>query len=277
MEKPCYSFSRLSTFKDCEMAYFLTYILKAENKDNIYGLAGSAAHHVIEEMQQGNMTNDEAVMYFNREVEAAAFIGINFPNDSIKESYMTNVTHAIKHYRPYQGKFEIERKFDLEIEGVRLIGYIDFIVYNEDGTVSIIDFKTSSKYSKKDLPSKANQLIIYAIAMEQMGYTVRDISWQMLKYATVPGKRGTKTVERRDIDSDEFEAFYVYYPYNEFTKMDCISWITSTVKKIEDKGPFDLWESKVLNSQYSGFFCHNLCGVKGNCSKYKEFCKKYYD
>ena len=67
-------------------------------------------------------------------------------------------------------------------------GIIDLVIYNEDGTISIRDYKTSSKYSNLELQEKGRQLILYGLAMEQMGYEVKDLAWEMLKYVEISYK-----------------------------------------------------------------------------------------
>lgn len=121
------------------------------------------------------------------------------------------------------------------------------IIHNIDGTVTVIDYKTSSKYSGQDLKKNANQLLLYAIALEQEGYVVREVSWLMLKYCTVAGKRNgsTKTIKRSELyENQEFEPCFVKYPYNDETKRECEEWIISTIEEIESLDLFDEWESK---------------------------------
>ncbi|WP_197029463.1 PD-(D/E)XK nuclease family protein [Butyrivibrio sp. AE3004] len=62
------------------------------------------------------------------------------------------------------------------------IGYIDLMHYDENGTLHIIDWKTSSKFDKEHLISAGRQLIFYALAKRAEGYIVSRVSWVMLKY-----------------------------------------------------------------------------------------------
>lgn len=78
--------------------------------------------------------------------------------------------------------------FLIEINSHYLQGIIDLLIYNEDGTVSIRDYKTSSKFANADLEEKGRQLILYGLAMEQLGYKVKDLAWEMLKYVEISYK-----------------------------------------------------------------------------------------
>jgi hypothetical protein len=278
MEKETiYSFSRLKTFNDCKQAYYLQYVLERSRSENIYSTLGTAVHEILELAQRGEITDmDQAVNDFLSEVEMAEFFGNSFPNEKIKEDYIACVTHAIRHFKPIHGeKFEIEKKVDCEIAGYKLTGFIDLIIHNVDGTVTVVDFKTSSKYSGENLKKNANQLLLYAIALEKIGYKVREVCWLMLKYCTVAGKRvnSTKTIKRSELlQQQEFEPCFVTYPLNADTKAECEEWVITTIEQIEAMDIFDEWESKKINS-FTSFGCANVCSVCQHCTAYQKFIK----
>lgn len=252
-------------------------MLNHTRSDNIYGTLGTVVHDLLETAQKGEIDDmEKAVETFAEEVAVAEFFGHSFPNEKIKEDYVTCVSHAIRHYKPLHGcKFEIEKRIDCEIGGYKLTGFIDLIIHNIDGTVTVIDYKTSSKYSGQDLKKNANQLLLYAIALEQEGYVVREVSWLMLKYCTVAGKRNgsTKTIKRSELyENQEFEPCFVKYPYNDETKRECEEWIISTIEEIESLDLFDEWESKKID-KFSSFGCKNVCSVCEHCTPYQEFAK----
>ena len=96
----------------------------------------------------------------------------------------------------------------------------------------------------------------------------------MLKYCMINGKRGSKMIERRELeDGQTFEDCFVEYPYNEISKLDCITWVENTIDEIES---CDIWSSKEINKGTS-FYCQNICSVCKGCSALKEFNKKYKD
>ena len=276
MSNTVYSFSRLKLFNECRHAYFLTYVLKCDKKPNIYSEIGTIIHEVLEDVQGGkNIPVEERIEMFEDKVDECKIFGIEFVNEKIEEKYVENIKHCLRNFKPLQGvKFEIEKEIRLELGSSVLTGFIDLVIHNEDGTVSVIDFKTSSKYAKKDLPKNANQLIIYGLALEQMGYVVRDVKWMMLKYATVKGKRGNKMIERRELeDGQEFEDCFVEYPYNAISKMECVDWIEETIDEIESLTKYDTWEHKDINKGTS-FYCSNICSCCGKCEALKDYLKK---
>ena len=277
MSNTVYSFSRLKLFNECRHAYFLTYVLKCDKKPNIYSEIGTIIHEVLEDVQGGkDIPVEERIEMFEDKVDECKIFGIEFVNEKIEEKYVENIKHCLRNFKPLQGvRFEIEKEIKLELGSSVLTGFIDLVIHNEDGTVSVIDFKTSSKYAKKDLPKNANQLIIYGLALEQMGYVVRDVKWMMLKYVTVKGKRGNKMIERRELeDGQEFEDCFVEYPYNAISKMECVDWIEETIDEIESLTKYDTWEHKDINRGTS-FYCSNICSCCGKCEALKDYLKKF--
>lgn len=277
MSNTVYSFSRLKLFNECRHAYFLTYVLKVQKRANIYSEIGTTIHEILEDIQGGkDIPIEERIEMFEDKVDECKIFGIEFVSEKIEEKYVENIKHCLRNFKPLQGvKFEIEKEIRLELGSSVLTGFIDLVIHNEDGTVSVIDFKTSSKYAKKDLPKNANQLIIYGLALEQMGYVVRDVKWMMLKYATVKGKRGDKMIERRELeDGQEFKDCFVEYPYNAISKMECVDWIEETIDEIESLTKYDTWEHKDINKGTS-FYCNNICSCCGKCEALKDYLKKF--
>ena len=197
MSKKRYSYSKLTTFRQCEFQYLSSYELRQESDENIYGLAGTTVHNIVEDIQEKKITNEEGLMRFDEEMEMHEILGYTFTSEKTKNNFIESIRHFIKYFKPIdRGKVEVEKDFVADFDGHEVIGFIDILIHNEDGTVSIVDLKTSSKYSKKAIEEHCNQLLIYAIAMEQQGFTVKDVSWNMMKYGMIPTKRGKKMVHR---------------------------------------------------------------------------------
>lgn len=273
MSKKRYSYSKLTTFRQCEFQYLSSYELRQESDENIYGLAGTTVHNIIEDIQEKKITNEEGLMRFDEEMEMHEILGYTFTSEKTKNNFIESIRHFIKYFKPIdKGKVEVEKDFVADFDGHEVIGFIDILIHNEDGTVSIVDLKTSSKYSKKAIEEHCNQLLIYAIAMEQQGFTVKDVSWNMMKYSMIPTKRGKKMVLRNELTDEKFEEAYVYYPLSDESKNRCKEWVIETIEMIEAKDVFDTWETNCDEP----FFCTNLCSFCGKCSKGKELRDNYF-
>ncbi len=195
-----YSISRLNTIDECGWEYWQTYMEHLTGKDNIYGFTGTRIHKCLENIQNGIEVN------FPEEVDKmlaeAKMLDITFPNEKIEKKWKDDIISFAHNYvAPIYNKVETEKLFLVELDGNYLQGIIDLVIYNDDGTVSIRDYKTSSKFTNADLQEKGRQLILYGLAMEQMGYKVKDLAWEMLKYVEVSyklknGKIKTTIAER---------------------------------------------------------------------------------
>lgn len=183
-----YSISRLNTVDECGWEYWQTYQEHLPGKDNIYGFTGTRIHKCLENIQNG--IKIDFPKEINQMLTEAQLLDIVFPTEKIEEKWKKDIISFAHNYvAPVYNKVETEKLFLVELDGNYLQGIIDLVIYNEDGTISIRDYKTSSKFSNVDLEEKGRQLILYGLAMEQMGYKVKDLAWEMLKYVEISYKQ----------------------------------------------------------------------------------------
>jgi ATP-dependent helicase/DNAse subunit B len=183
-----YSISRLLSFNNCKHGYHLNYNLRKKGTPNIYSAMGTKVHDMLELMQFGKLTNEDAVMQFRGALfENIDIMGYKFASEKIQTNFVNSVEHCLRSYKPIPCKnFKSELEFFTEIGGAVLVGYIDAVVLNEDNTLEVIDYKTSSKYTKANLDEHGMQLIVYALAIEQeFGAKISKVKWNMLKYCNV--------------------------------------------------------------------------------------------
>lgn len=218
--KNVYSFSKLSSIENCPYGAYLSYIAHQKNrKQGIWGVLGGKFHDKLEEIMNNEADKKELIPLVETELEYLDMLGIEFPkdfkgNDSIRNNWIANMQHFSNSFEPLEGEFSTEELLLLKIdEDNYLQGYADLIRHNEDGTISILDWKTSSLYSEEEFKHAAHQLIIYGLAKEAEGDTVKDCSWIFMKYveASFMGKKRansknksliTKVIERRKIASE---------------------------------------------------------------------------
>ena len=202
-----YSFSKLSTIEECLYGAYLTYVLKQKGKDSCYSLAGSATHNKLEQITLGTATEEDLLPTIQATLDELEILGLPFPKDrqgkdSIRDGWVADMEYFCKHYVKPKGKFETEKFFLYKTDAnVFIQGYIDLEHLHNDEVISIYDYKTSSMFSKEDLPHKARQLVIYALAEEQAGKKVRKVAWIMLKFSKVDfiGKKTSRSVKETEI------------------------------------------------------------------------------
>ncbi len=190
-----YSISKLNAIDGCLKEAFYTYKLgiRDKGKQNIYGIMGSQIHDVLEKIYNNEATQADLLPALQNELADAGMVGVDFPKDfrggtTIKDNWVCAMQDFCNNFQKFEGQFKTEELVILKISESRyLIGYIDLIqiVDEENKTVNIFDFKTSSKFKKEDLLHHGRQLIVYGMAMEQAGYKVLSLAWIMVKYIKV--------------------------------------------------------------------------------------------
>lgn len=171
-----FSPSSLLLFSECQKKFEYRYIynMPEEQPENWEAIRlGSFVHLVLEEGVKNNFKSLKEYLDFSAELNS-------------KEDWQTveleEANHLIKVFfernkNKYDNKSRIEQKLQLEIEGLKFIGYADRIDFSEEG-LEIIDYKTGSSAVP---PKNRNwQLGFYALASEKLG-KVHKITLDMLK------------------------------------------------------------------------------------------------
>ena len=192
---PVYSFSKLECMHGCLYEAYRTYVMhdRANQLQNVYSILGGSTHDVLEAITNGEATED---------LDELDMLCIDFPSDSIKDGWVSDMTHFCKTYKAPKGEFSTEEFFLYKSpKGNYLQGYIDLIKHNTDGTVSVYDYKTSSMYKGEDVKKHGRQLILYALGLEQKGFKVKNVAWIMLKYCEVKyiGKKTSRSKEETEL------------------------------------------------------------------------------
>lgn len=206
-----WSWSRVNSYMTSPYEYFLKYVLrKKEDMTNCaYAPIGSLAHSCLERYYSGEINHDTMLEEFedgwltNIDIADLKFDrNDDSKNESIKKKYKYDIEHFLKHHKRIADKVIVEKFVAAKINSNVLQGYIDAMYKDNDGNLCVIDFKTSSKFSAKAIEEKSGQLIVYAIALTQMGVSLDKIriGFNMLKYCTVQYQQKNGAVKTRDIE-----------------------------------------------------------------------------
>lgn len=216
-----YSFSRLECINNCLYEAYRTYVLNEKENQipNIYGVLGGRIHDVLEGIMNGKNTEKDLLPAMNQELDDLDMLGIEFPKgrdgaDTVRQGWITDMTHFCNTYKAPKGTFETETFFLYQTPNNHYVqGYIDLTRIRKNGTIDIYDYKTSSMYRGDDIKKHGRQLVLYALGKEQQGYKVNTIAWIFLKYCKVvytAKKRSnskeeseiTKIIERKNLVND---------------------------------------------------------------------------
>lgn len=210
-----WSYSRVSTFVTSPYEYALKYVdgikAKEDRQDSIYTSLGSAAHQCLEDYYTEKIEFNEMLGRFEDswttcyDIAQLKFDRCNEEkNQSIAEKYKQNMFYFFKNHVPYKYKVLIEMPIIVNIGGNIFVGYIDGSYKDDDGDITVVDFKSSSVYKGKALEEHSKQLKSYVLGIHQStGLPLSKIHgcFNFLKYVTIEytqanGKTKTKDVER---------------------------------------------------------------------------------
>lgn len=192
---PIWSYSRTNSFHNCIHEYYLSRIKRLEGKDNIYSLCGSCVHDSIEayyngEIEFGKLVDRFESDFLDIEISDYKFSNDESKNDGMREKYKECINHFLKHHIPLKNKVITEQEIWVDVDGYVFMGYIDVVTKGDDGNYYVIDWKTSTRYSGKKVDEHANQLLLYALALNQQGVPLEKIkvAWNFLKYCNITYK-----------------------------------------------------------------------------------------
>nr|DAN63629.1 MAG TPA: PD-(D/E)XK nuclease superfamily protein [Herelleviridae sp.] len=291
------SFSMLSTLEQCLRYYKFNYIDKiGVEGDNVYTYLGSLAHLLIEKLYRKEITNKEAINKWLYKLNTMPYFFVDYSkaekyekqlemkekNRKYKNNYNLNMVRYFKNFKKLDYKdFLQEQRVFIKLEDVFnnptfkdyvFNGIVDFIGLNDDGSIDIIDYKTSTMYKGEKLELHSFQLILYAICLENLGFKINRIGWNFLKYARKlkrfkNGNVRMTNVERRNLTyKDEFEDCIVEIDYNSLNKRKALKFIFDNVKKMYMVERNKNIDTNDFPCNYNEFFCKNLCGMYTVCS-----------
>jgi hypothetical protein len=144
-------------------------------------------------------TEEDLKIALHKELEELDLVGVDFPNEKIRENWLKDMNHFCENYRRPYGYFTTEELILYKLnEDVYLQGYTDLIRHNNDDTISIFDYKTSTDFDNESLIKAGRQLCLYAMAKEQEGNKVKLVAWIMVKYCEVTFMGKTKKTSKSE-------------------------------------------------------------------------------
>ena len=290
------SFLMLNTVDNCMRAYKYCYLDKIKSEDNIYTYLGTTAHTLLEQLYRDEVTNKQAVEEWIKAMKNTNLLFIDYTkaespvysvamkekNDKYEKSYKELMIHYFENFKKEQYKdflqertviLELSKKFNkLPYNSYIFNGKVDFIGINEDNSIDIIDYKTSTLYKKEKLELHSFQLILYAMALEDLGYKINRIGWNFLKYTTkiTRYKNGNvkETLKKRSEieDNMEFKDGLVFIDYNRDNKLKAMKWVYNNIFKIHKLKGYSKVDSNRIPCMYDEFSCPNLCPYFKICS-----------
>lgn len=208
------SWSRVNCVHNGLYEYFLKYVLhkKEDRDDSIYKVTGGISHDIIERFYTEELAYEKMAEEFDEgwmmafDIADLKFVrGDGARNNSIATKYYYDLKNFFETHEKITDHIDIEKFVTVKVGDEYYQGYIDALVTDENGNYTILDWKTSSIYKGDKAKNECGQLVMYSIALHQMGIPFEKIkiAWNFLKYqcVTVQSKKGVKKV--REIERFE--------------------------------------------------------------------------
>lgn len=168
------SYSQISLYQSCPLCYKLQYIDGLKPKDKWYFSFGTTLHLCAEYFFKVSVppppSLDELLKYYEK-----VWLSEGYQSAEEEAKYRAYGRQILtKFWKVHSADFRlpvaVERMFYIDIEGVKLRGFIDRIDKLDSGGLSIVDYKTSQKlFTKGDLENDL-QLTLYQLAVERMWF-----------------------------------------------------------------------------------------------------------
>ncbi len=166
-----FSYSKMSTYKECPQKYKFRYILRVPEKPKYYFAFGTALHKVMEFMYANLKPPfpplEETLKFFKEDWQKTSFIDKGYASAEKEQEGFAEGVQIIKAYYNKHAKdkfnpLSTEFRTTQDIDGLSIISIVDRIDYLGEGKVSILDYKTG-----KTIKREPDQLLMYQKLMSQ--------------------------------------------------------------------------------------------------------------
>jgi putative RecB family exonuclease len=192
-----YSHSKISSFEQCKLKYKFRYIDKIipEFEKTIEAHFGTCIHDSLEwlyqEIKKKNVPSaDDLILKFIETWQGSYSPEIKIIKEGVSEKDYFNkgINVLVKYYfnnHPFKDEvLDTEKKIIINLEeGIKIIGYIDRLNYNE-GSYEIHDYKTTGTMPSREKLESDRQLALYSIAVKELFGKDKEVRliWHFLEF-----------------------------------------------------------------------------------------------
>ena len=209
--KPEYiSYSQLDTFLVCPLQYKYRHLIRIPTLRSSAASFGTALHESLRDFYQGLENGNkwglpELIDFYQGHWSSQGYDSRKMEERQKREGEVALTEYYKSYHNPKNLPKYIEYPFKIKLENVVLKGTIDRIDELEDGSIEIIDYKSSKPLDEKELASD-KQLSIYALAVSSPKFM--NIPLPKIKLSIYNFQDHTKrTTSRSEKDMEKLEAF----------------------------------------------------------------------
>jgi putative RecB family exonuclease len=165
------SYTQISLYRTCPLCYQLQYVDGLKPKERSYFSFGTTMHSCVEHFYRVNTppppSLEEMLHYYEQN-----WLSRGYETPEEEAGYKEYGREILKrfweiHQADFRLPVALERSFYLDIEGIKLRGFIDRVDKLDSGGLSVIDYKTNKELFTADYLANDLQLTIYQMAAEQ--------------------------------------------------------------------------------------------------------------
>ena len=165
------SYTQIALYQSCPLHYKLQYIDGLKPKDKWYFSFGSTLHlcaqYFFKVRVPPSPSLEELLQFYEQN-----WISEGYESAEEEANYETYGREILSkfweiHSADFRMPVAVERIFYIDIEGVKLRGYLDRVDKLDSGRLSIVDYKSNQGLFTQDDLEKNLQLTLYQLAAEQ--------------------------------------------------------------------------------------------------------------
>jgi len=165
------SYTQLSLYQSCPLCYKLQYIDGLKPKDKWYFSFGRTMHACAEYFFKVRVppppSLDELLQFYDKN-----WLSEGYESAEEENRYRAYGRQILSefweiHSADFKMPLAAEKMFYIDIEGIKLRGYIDRVDTLDSGGLSIIDYKTDKELFAKDALETNLQLTLYQLAAQE--------------------------------------------------------------------------------------------------------------
>lgn len=248
IEDMVFSYSRLNSYRQCPYGWKLNYIDECGKCENFYSSFGRLIHDIIAKYYNGQITKAEMPVEFLARFSTDVK-GVR-PSANIIEKYINSGLEYLRGFTDFGlNTIDVEKKIYFEVNGIRMVGFVDYIG-EKDGDYYCIDHKSHSlkpRSGRKKVTKKDRELDEYLRQLYLYAKGIKDV------YGKFPKELWFNCYR---------DGVIIKEPFDEERYEEAIEWATDMVEEI--KNDTDFYDN------YDYFYCRWICDQAYNCEVFEQ-------
>lgn len=166
------SYSSISTYEQCPLLYKLKYIEGRREEKKFYLSWGKSLHDALEFLYGVKVppapSMDDVLACYREKWRDGGYETAEQEKNYFAEGERILTDYYLANIENWRLPAAVERQFNLEIDGVKLTGFFDRVDKLDNGTLAIVDYKSSQRLFDKDYLAGDLQLTLYQLAAEML-------------------------------------------------------------------------------------------------------------